>query len=526
MTDDRDRFWDLSDLVPKKRAGRVAPFSHAVNFSDVGGDDGTGVTVEPIDERTLTYPELPEQKRESFSYVPERNRLLTQVTVTRLIGGYRFYEEFRRDALAFAGLSGSPCEYAPFYSSMPQYAHLDSAQREYYLYFRETVKRKEPVRCDESYLRLYIYEIINLPDVISPSEGVVRLITLWRLYRERFPGLNMQLAGWIADYCLVHRLACPIAELRPIMDTVMTSTDFREFYLGEAAEEDDGGLNALISALSDYSYASGKYAAGENAALFARHIPGSLLPVVKRLLSEEQATRDGQIRRTRRAFLGALCSYAVKYEITVEYRSFSGSLSMRRRITAAVKYAENRLRALLSLRSRLAVSGLDERSKSEIDGYFDRLAVSVQREKEYKERPAYEARYDAADRTISLSGADKIERESWENAERLAPEEIPESPIAPTPPPEPIDQPEEPDGGEGVAFSPEQTAFLSGLLSGRDEECARAANDAGVSIDGMVEQINERASERFGDIVIESTENGYAVIEDYTEEVARWTERR
>ena len=525
MTDDRDRFWDLSDLIPKKKNPPLAPFSHAVTFSDVRSQSAeTGDRVEPIDGGTLTFPSLPELTRESVSYVPERNRLLTRVTVTHFSGGYRFYEEFRRDALALADIPGAPADYVPFYSSMPQYAHLDRAQKQYYLWFRETAKRGEAVRCDESYLRLYIYEIINLPDVIPPAEGVLRLITLWRLYRERFPGLNMQFAGWIADYCLVHRLSCPIKELRPIMDVVMASTDFREFYLGEAAEEDDGGLSALLSALSDYPYASGKFASGENAATFARHVPAALLPTVKRLLAEEKTERDGTIKRTRKAFIGALCSYAVKYEITVEYRSFSGSLSLRRKITAAVKYAENRLRALLSIRSRLAVSGLDEQTKSAIDLYFDRLALSMKKEREFRERPEYEARYDAADRTISFSGADEIERESWENAERLAPEED-ASEFAPPPIPqtEPI---ETTDGGEGVSLLPAQIAFLAGLLEHNANACADAVRSAGVSVDGMVESVNELAAEEFGDIVIESTEDGYAVIEDYIEEVSKWTERR
>ncbi len=524
MTDERDRFWDLSDLIPKKKTPRLAPFSHEVSFADVKEGRPDDDQIEPIDRGTLTFPALPEQTEESVSYVPERNRLVTNVTVTRFSGGYRFYEEFRRDALALSDLTGAPCDYVPFYSSMPQYAHLDPAQKAYYLWFREAVKRGEAVRCDESYLRLLIYEILNLPDLIPPKEGVVRLITLWRLYRERFPGLNMQLAGWVADYCLVHRLACPIAELRPIMDVVMGSTDFREYYLGEAAEEDDGGLGALLSALSDYSFASGKYAAGEFAALFSEHIPASLLPVLKRLLAEEKTAKDGVIKRTRKAFLGALCSYVVKYEITVEYRSFSGSLSLRRRVTAAVKYAENRLRALLAIRSRLAVTGIEEWAKETIDAYFDRLAVKMKKEREYRERPEYEARYDAADRTISSSGADAIERASWENAQRLAPEEIDEPEPVPVTPDEP--GPREASDGEAVALSPEQSAFLLAMLAHDGKACADAARKAGVSVDGMVERVNELAAEQFGDILIESTEDGYAVIEDYREEVAKWTERR
>ena len=524
MTDERDKFWDLSELIPKKKTIPLAPFAHAASFADVKvKNESESDVVEPIDAGTLTFPSLPELKTESFTYVPERNRLLSRVTVTRFVGGYRFYEEFRRDALAFFDLSGGPCDYVPFYSSMPQYAHLDPAQKNYYLWFRECVKRGDAVRIDESYLRLYLFEIINLPDRIPPAEGVLLMITLWRLYRERFPGLNMQFAAWIADYCLVHRVACPVSELRPIMDTVMNSTDFKEFYLGEAAEADDGGLDALLSALSDYAYASGKYATEKNTAYFRAHVPPSLYPVLKRLLSEEKTAREGTVKRTRKAFLGALCSYEVKYEITTEYRSFSGSLSLRRRVTAAVKYAENRLRALLVIRSRLAVSGLDDWAKEEIDAYFDRLAASMKKEKEYRERPAYEARYDAEDKTLSFSGADEIERESWENAQRLAPEEEPE----PEPVPEPSVSPV-PDGKsrDGVALSPLQKDFLAALLSGDASACVRSARASGATVDGMVEAINVLAAEQFGDIVIESTEHGYAVIEDYIEEVAQWTERR
>lgn len=527
MTDERDRFWDLSDLIPKKKTQGLAPFSHAVSFSDVKpAVTRTEDQIEPIDG-TLTFPELPAQKRESFSYVPERNRLLSKVTVTRITGGYRFYEEFRRDALFFSTITGGPCDYVPFYSSMPQYAHLDPQQKSYYLWFRETVKRKKRVKTDESYLRLYIFEVLNLPDAIPPAEGVLRLIALWRLYREAFPGLNMQLAGWIADYCLVHRLACPISELRPIMDTVMNATDFKEFYLGEAAEEYDGGLAALLSALSDYSPGSGKYAEGEYAALFAEHIPAALYPVVKRFLSEEKSTGDATVKRSRRAFLGALCSYEVKYEITVEYRSFSGSLALRRKVTGAVKYAENRLRALLSIRSRLTVSELDDAAKATIDAYFDRLSLTMKRERETRERPAYEERYDAADRTISFAGADEIERASWENARLLVPEDEAPEP-EPTPAPAPTPAIPEPAGenGEDIGLSPEQKAFLAALVAGDGNALSAALADAGVTLDRMVESVNELASERFGDILIEPSEDGYAVIGDYTEEVLRWTERR
>ena len=68
--------------------------------------------------------------------------------------------------------------------------------------------------------------------------------------------------------------------------------------------------------------------------------------------------------------------------------------------------------------------------------------------------------------------------------------------------------------------------FNSACRVGDGTALFAALADAGVTLDRMVESVNELASERFGDILIEPSEDGYAVIGDYTEEVLRWTERR
>ena len=151
----------------------------------------------------------------------------------------------------------------------------------------------------------------------------------------------------------------------------------------------------------------------------------------------------------------------------------------------------------------------------------------MKRERETRERPAYEERYDAADRTISFAGADEIERASWDNARLLVPEDEapePEPTLAPAPTPA-IPEPAG-ENGEDIGLSPEQKAFLAALVAGDGTALSAALAGAGVTLDRMVESVNELASERFGDILIEPSEDGYAVIGDYTEEVLRWTERR
>ena len=40
--------------------------------------------------------------------------------------------------------------------------------------------------------------------------------------------------------------------------------------------------------------------------------------------------------------------------------------------------------------------------------------------------------------------------------------------------------------------------------------------------EAMVERINEAFSDGFGDVIIENTGDGFAIIEDYKEEITEW----
>ena len=40
--------------------------------------------------------------------------------------------------------------------------------------------------------------------------------------------------------------------------------------------------------------------------------------------------------------------------------------------------------------------------------------------------------------------------------------------------------------------------------------------------EAMVERINEAFSDGFGDVIIEDTGDGFAIIEDYKEEITEW----
>ena len=177
-------FWDLSDLIPKKKSTPSGkPFKNEIPLSEIREDLPRDSA--KADERTLTS--IPEGSVTEESYVPSDNPLLRRVTVKARETGYSFYAQFRRHAEAYFDRHGDEVPYVPFFSYIPQYSQLSADQLAYYFYFRDAVERGETPRIDYSYFWLYIYEILNLPDRIPPCEGVKKLCRAWRLYRAALP---------------------------------------------------------------------------------------------------------------------------------------------------------------------------------------------------------------------------------------------------------------------------------------------------------------------------------------------------
>ena len=115
----------------------------------------------------------------------------------------------------------------------------------------------------------------------------------------------------------------------------------------------------------------------------------------------------------------ALTTCPIKYRITVEYRKISEEPEVRLLVTSALKYTENKLRALLGVKSRLAVKDFDESYAGIIDSYFEKLFREVNRERMKANRPEYEKLYEAKEEERSLDGADEIERSSWITTARV-----------------------------------------------------------------------------------------------------------
>lgn len=553
-----DRFWDLDALLPKRKAPlAMKPFAappQPVEISaegEVSVEEAKSSPAAAEDSLRISTPPIAPMAgdAEVFEYTPTGNRLLQRVRITRRKAEYNFYGQFCRDAEKYLATEGEPCPFAPFFSYIPQYAQLTEAQRAYYFYWRTALRHGEYLRTEESYFYLYVYEIINLPDIIPPNNGIKLLCQAWAAYREALPRIDKFMAQWVSDYCLVHALPCPEEYLRPFLAKILPLADLREFYLGGMGDFSPRGVGVALAFFSNYRWQDSRYAAAHRE-LFEKHIIAAVTPVIRRLFADAGLFEAACSRKAHDAFCGSLCAYHVRCRIEVFYYAINDVASLREGVTAAVKYAENKLRALLAVKSRLSSVSLEPIWRAMIDDYFAAASPQIA-PATTAEKPAYEQLYDAKTKGVDFLRALQIEQSSWATTKILTEEEdepeIKEETVSqrkntadatladgdavygtaadsPQADSSAARAAAENDTGETNADAPQERemTYLSCLLRhDRDGIRALLASFSGME-DELAESINEKALAQWGDIVLTPGEEGYQLIEDYEQEVSEW----
>lgn len=535
--EEKDEFWDLDKLLPKKKSASLSHFvtkptvrDYSVSLPEDPRKDARR-DKERADERKLNIDSM-----RGFDDTPDRvyypeNTLIKSITVKKYKEKFDFYDSFRKAALLYFDCPGEKCEFAQFYSYMPQYSQLGKAQKSYYFYWRQQMRQGRYIKTDYSYVYLYVYEIINLPDVIEPEKGIKLLCRLWKEYRKALPRIDMYFSIWVRDYCLVHELPCPISEIQDFIFDVIRISDFKEYYFTNIGTTGRDGVWTLIAYLSDYDWHRGfssilgtpteddEYL--RKAEMYKTLLEGAMrviLPSVWDACMKEKENGN-LVRSSRPAFPNTLCTHSVKCKLEIEYYPLADASQLRADITSAVRHTENRLRALFGAKSRLSIKYIPEEYKELIDCYFDNLIRKSETRIRKREAPEYERLYDAPKESLSVSDADKIERLSWDTTMRLCDTDEYEDVDEVTDVPEAEEQdttpaPEEKKNDYGLSKS--DIAYIAALC----ESCEHGIH--GIDDEATVERINEAFSDSFGDVIIEDTGDGFAIIEDYKEEIEEW----
>jgi hypothetical protein len=521
MSSEKDDFWDISSLLPPKKKYTASVFADTVPTAEISLDASNECVAE--NERTLHFS-VEDRATASFrEYTPPANAFIHRVCVRRAKSRYRFFHVFREDAIRYLNAKAKVSAFIPFFSYIPQYSQMNKEQLDYYIYFRNEANEGRYIQTTQSYYFLYIYEIINLPEYIPAEIGVVRMAKAWAAYRKMIPSIEKYMVSWLADYALIHGVACPVDILSPFLPDILALSHFKEFYLGNAADSSEAHLEALLALCSKYHYKNGRYAAKEQGEYFLTHIPRALELVFHEVFeSDTLRVMYDTVSKEYDAYCGALCAEEYRYTVSVQYSSLTGTEALGQLITAAVKYAENKVRAYLSIKSRLSVPMLPQKYKSIMDAYFARSLVQAPR-KEREARPEYEALYDAPSLGISDDAAKEIELSSWQNTRRLVPEEelceATHEESADTGKTYPSAFTDKREGEDACPLLKSEMDVLRALRYENEASARACAKSEGVYFESALEHINEYFFDRMGDIVIEINECGVSVLEDYETEV-------
>ena len=545
-----EKFWDLSELLgkssnkpPKPPVSAERPDTAAAAEIDLPANPGeTGADISK-DSLRLSFKESgPVNSKILYVYHPD-SPLFGNVTVSSRRSPYCFYDHFISFGRKNIGTAAEECDYQPFFSYIPQYSSMSRNQLNYYYYLRDSVRHGFFPKADLSYLLLMLYEIINFPDLIEPSAGLAVMSDIWLNYRNSFPELDKYLCEWMCDYCLIHKLLPDRDKLRPIIGRILKKASIKELFLagvsGEHSDKNSILSSALIDLTSAYNWHDSKILTEENADLFSKHMAGALS-----YISEHTELRNISpvlTLKSRDAYTASLPSQNVRLHLDIEYYSFSESIELKALVTAVVKNTENRIRSFLGLRKKLNAPQLPERIRSVLYEYLDsELPLSAAKKphrtggvRTADQEKEYLKKYEPLHTGFDIKLSDEIEKNSWEMAVLLdrrsdtydthAEEgEVSDDSVQSfSSDRDNIAQEsaeEVQDDGFADIFSSlseEEKRFLKDIVSGKQ-------GIRGIDADNTASSVNDKAVSSFGDILLEETDKGYSVIEEYRDAVSRF----
>ena len=140
--------------------------------------------------------------RQLETFTPPAIRKMRRLAGDNRFGAQAFYEQGRfmeafEDDFDYRG------EFAQYFST---YQHMTDAQLRGYFSWRTRVRKGGVEKTSLSYAFVYIYELLNQIGVHSPLEGFHALRNFWIAYREHDPRINSYAEMWLKDYVVYNDL--------------------------------------------------------------------------------------------------------------------------------------------------------------------------------------------------------------------------------------------------------------------------------------------------------------------------------
>ena len=472
--------------------------------------------------------------------------------------GFTLFGDFLQDAQKYYKKTCISADYVYFFSYRPMYRELSHEQLCWYLFWRSKIREGAYPKTGLSYIFLYLYEQINLSDVIGCAKVYENIVGIWKNYRGEFPRIDKYIAEWLIDFSFINNFKINLDDISEILPDIINTATIPEMYLRGDFFKNRDNAEMILRDLSVYDYTKSKFYTEKNKELFDRHIAGLLHEALSgpefAAIVKREADEGVRLKTTRESYMGAVCVYEHKKRITVEYKNIYKNFFIRQCVTDTVRCAENALRDYLGIKSKLALpaypGGLAEAVKRYKSAH---LTAGQDRWPKGKTKKAPETEEMPAPPEFKpdVRAAAEIEKESWDTTMTLV--ELQNRDNAARGAPEDFE--DEGDDGEFIAIdtgngkdifdiledlesaeSPKLTdmekfaAALSGLerealenLICMDEEnrdfdmiCGGFLAKNGAILESVIDAVNEKAMDFIGDIVFDTAAK--KIIEDYKDD--------
>ena len=151
---------------------------------------------------------------------------------------------------------------ADFAMYYPYYQRMGYEQLRTFFTWRAGFRRGEIKPASASYIFLYIYELLSNIGVNSPSEGLDKLMAVWQGYRENEPALEKYLPGWLKDYHIYYELPDSFSDF---VGKYGLQNYYIEQFLFDAGAENS---LALWNGISNYDVTKSRFYNDGNETLF------------------------------------------------------------------------------------------------------------------------------------------------------------------------------------------------------------------------------------------------------------------
>ena len=410
-----------------------------------------------------------------------------------------------------------------FIRYFPTYQAMNDLQLRGYFSWRTKVRRGEVGRTSLSFAFVYIYELLNQIGVPDPAEGLCMLRRFWKSYRVFEPSIDRYMRAWLSDYVVYYGLDRSL--LRELSDVAF---DENLLVLLRTGTVEDREMFPALAALSSYRIEHSRFYKQHSAEVeavacasfrawaeyYEKNRQKSLIEKLfgRKITCPYQMFQSAVFYDQRRYEdytyeINAIHRYACKKGVWTCEKYF-GSRGRNRELGAFLRAVDCLMRQEYGFKQPLK----EEKITKVLQWIIRREIARYLELKRRSEVPKVE---------IDLTKLQGIRQAAEITRDRLIVDEEPgEIPIAAAPPP-PEEAHEPPEYDTGLTEA--EIRYLRALLCGGDP--GAALREAGALASVLVDSINEKLFDRFGDTVILYDGDAPEPIEDYAEELKGIVER-